>query len=176
MPAMVTAAGLALDIIGAVLVLAGLFRHPRGTTLGWAHPPRDAAADHAFGATGGLFLVSGFVCQILGIAGLGGPAAPSAIYRTALIAFLFGLVLAYLLFGVIYMLFMMLEVRWVERQPGLNHLDAGWEWKRRPRRQKFWLEFWHYEMVRNLSDPHWRKPDDSPGHADPPAPAAQPQR
>jgi hypothetical protein len=64
----IAGAGLSLDIIGAFLTVFGLFRHPAPLTLGWTRDPLTSSADRAFGTVGGLWLVSGFVLQIIGTA------------------------------------------------------------------------------------------------------------
>ncbi len=63
---MLSAIGLALDLVGAVVLVVGLFGHARALYPGWSvRSPDDVAHDHAAGLVGGSFLVSGFVLQSL---------------------------------------------------------------------------------------------------------------
>ena len=57
--------GLALDFVGAVFIVVGLFRPARPTYTGFAYAPDDAARDAAFGFAGGSLLLAGFVVQSL---------------------------------------------------------------------------------------------------------------
>jgi hypothetical protein len=132
--AMLTTVGLALDIIGAFLLLRGLFRAPRPLAPGWAYSPLDAATDMAYGTIGGLFLGVGFVGQILGN---GAPALPLArTVAVSVVVLIAGAVLAYVLFGVSVILAISGVQPWVARQPGMKELRTRWVW--RPRLRKFW--------------------------------------
>jgi hypothetical protein len=66
-----TTLGLVFDILGALALLLGLFRHPKPLYLGWQYNPPDATKDATYGITGGFFLITGFVGQILGTPAFG---------------------------------------------------------------------------------------------------------
>jgi hypothetical protein len=57
--------GLTCDIVGAVTLTLGLFRHPRPLVPGWASGPNETARDQAFGIAGAALLLLGFVGQLL---------------------------------------------------------------------------------------------------------------
>jgi hypothetical protein len=61
--------GLGLDIIGAIVIALVLFQRFTGTFGGRARP--DDSRDWAIGIVGALFLVSGFVLQLLPHFGVG---------------------------------------------------------------------------------------------------------
>ena len=63
---MLSIIGLSLDVVGAVVLVIGLFGHT--VPSGFAGPirrPEDVAHDTVLGVLGGLLLVSGFVFQSL---------------------------------------------------------------------------------------------------------------
>jgi hypothetical protein len=62
---MLSALGLALNVVGAAVLSIGLFRPSRALFAGWARNPLTAATDYAFGATGFGFLAAGFLLQAL---------------------------------------------------------------------------------------------------------------
>jgi sterol desaturase/sphingolipid hydroxylase (fatty acid hydroxylase superfamily) len=68
--AILSTIGLALDFVGAVFLVIGLFRPVRPTFPGYAYAPDDAARDAAFGVAGGTLLLAGFVFQSLTYFGL----------------------------------------------------------------------------------------------------------
>jgi hypothetical protein len=63
--------GLALDLVGAVVLAVGLFRPARPTFPGYAYAPDDAARDAAFGVAGATLLGAGVVFQSLPYFGIG---------------------------------------------------------------------------------------------------------
>jgi hypothetical protein len=71
-----TAIGLVLDAIGAIVLVLGLFRGPiRAVYGGILPPPRETASeDRAYGTVGGPYLFLGFLLQLLASFGV----APSA--------------------------------------------------------------------------------------------------
>jgi len=77
-----SAIGLALDFVGAVFLVIGLFRPVRPTFPGYAYAPDDAARDAAFGFAGGTLLAAGFVFQSLTYFGLS-PKCASWVNATA---------------------------------------------------------------------------------------------
>lgn len=135
-------AGLALDIIGAALVAFGLFRHPRLSYPGWRRSPDEAAADRAYGTTGGTFLLLGFTGQLLGAAGLGASGTARTV-ASAVVALVVGMVAAYGGYGLAYIAWMRYEPRWVARQPWRGEVSTAWAW--RPGRG----QFWRYEVPRS---------------------------
>jgi hypothetical protein len=62
--------GLALDAVGAVVLIIGLFRPARGLYPGYAYAPDDAARDSAFAVAGATLLTLGFAFQSLPYFGL----------------------------------------------------------------------------------------------------------
>ena len=70
MNSVLSAIGLALDAVGAVVLVIGLFRPPRGTYAGYAYAPDDAARDTAFAFAGATLLTFGFALQSLTYFGL----------------------------------------------------------------------------------------------------------
>jgi hypothetical protein len=53
---LLSAIGLTLDLIGAMFLVFGLFRHGNANRQGWERSPEEVARDGAFGVVGGLFL------------------------------------------------------------------------------------------------------------------------
>jgi len=62
---MLSALGLALNVVGAGALSIGLFRPSRPLFPGWSRNPLVAATDYAFGVTGFIFLAAGFLLQAL---------------------------------------------------------------------------------------------------------------
>ena len=130
---MLATIGLTLDIVAAILVLLGLFRSPSLLYPGWSRSPAEAAEDRAYGVTGGLYFVLGFVGQILGNAGVGVPVkVVGDLIPPFIAALVIGSLLAYLLFGLSVICWMKSEQR-----RGANDLGT---WVRRRKG----LRFWHY--------------------------------
>jgi hypothetical protein len=65
-----SAIGLALDAVGAVVLVVGLFPPLRPLTPGYAYGPGDAARDAGFAVAGATLLALGFVLQSLTYFGL----------------------------------------------------------------------------------------------------------
>jgi hypothetical protein len=115
-----TTLGLVVDVIGAIALLRGLFRHPKPTYVGWNYSPEDAATDHAYGVTGGTFMILGFVGQILGN---GRPALP--LWETAVIVaavLIVGGVAASAVFKLTYKIQIKRLRRWVAERPEMAEL------------------------------------------------------
>jgi dipeptide/tripeptide permease len=100
MNSILSAIGLALDFVGAVFLVIGLFRPVRPTFPGYAYAPDDAARDAAFGLAGGLLLLAGFVFQSLTYFGLSPKCASwvNAIASTA--ALVVGFAFAFVIYEV----------------------------------------------------------------------------
>jgi hypothetical protein len=135
-------AGLALDVIGAVLVTLGLFRHPMPLYPGWSRLPTAAAEDRAYGTTGGSFFVCGFVGQLLSSAGYASHDRTS-VFASAGITLAAGALVAYVVFGLSYIGWMRYTMRYVMREiatkPNHEGYDTPW------RRSRKGLKFWHYD-------------------------------
>ena len=114
--AVFTTVGLVLDMIGALALLLGLFRHPRLLYPGWERSPQDAAKDRAFGITAGVFLITGFAGQIAGNAGVGPPAMSLA---CAVVVGIAGLGFAYGRYRASFTMALTLGQRWVKKQPDM---------------------------------------------------------
>ena len=137
---MLTTIGLVLDIIGAIALVIGLFRHPRPLYPGWNYHPTDAATDHAYGISGGVFLTLGFIGQILGSTGTPHPVPFVRAMVWAAVTMIVGLLLAYVLYGVAFIVSMQRETKWAaSHHPDMN--DS--QWQREPKR----LKFWRYSLV-----------------------------
>ena len=97
--------GLALDFVGAVFIVVGLFRPARPTYTGFAYAPDDAARDAAFGFAGGSLLLAGFVVQSLPYFGFS-PRCASWVNATAwAIALVVGLAWALVVYEITHRLF-----------------------------------------------------------------------
>jgi hypothetical protein len=109
---MLSAIGLALDIIGAYLLAKGLFRHSVPLYPGWSRDPYTAGQDRAYGTVGLLFLVSGFALQGLSSLGLQ-PAADTATEVTvAALALSVGILVAFVLRELAVFVFLNREAAW----------------------------------------------------------------
>jgi hypothetical protein len=94
--------GLPLDMIGAAMLAFGLFRPSRASHPGWQRSPWDASQDQAFGVVGFVFLAVGFILQALSNLGVGKvPETPTADIAPVIVLFV-GTLLAYLLYGLVY--------------------------------------------------------------------------
>lgn len=58
---MLSAIGLALDLVGAVALTLGLYGHSRPTYPGLSRGPEDVAHDRGFAIVGASYLVAGFL-------------------------------------------------------------------------------------------------------------------
>lgn len=137
--------GLALDMIGAVLLTLGLFRRPLPLFPGWTRSPLEAANDRAYGTTGGALLLMGFLGQLAGAAGFGSRARGSVLF-TAAVVFVAGALLAYAMFGATYVIWFRHAVRWAAAQPWSDsypHETDLRNWQRTHRG----LRFWNHELV-----------------------------
>jgi len=114
---MLSAVGLALDLVGAVALVVGLFGHARPTYPELSlRSPDDVAHDGSFGVVGGLFLVSGFVLQSLAYFDVRLDCSRLATVAAAITALLGGGVVAWLLYGLLYVPLQRYEVRHIEKK------------------------------------------------------------
>jgi hypothetical protein len=131
---MLSAIGLALDLVGATALAMGLFRRPRPLFVGWSHSPDDAARDVAYGVTGWTFLALGFTFQSLPYLGVSERGSHSAALVAALATVAPGAVAAVVLFGVTFLVMLPREIRYSAEHHDL-HLHV--------RRQRQGFRFWH---------------------------------
>jgi hypothetical protein len=128
-----SAVGLALDLIGAVALVLGLFRPPRPLFVGWAYEPLDAARDVAFGVTGGTFLAAGFVLQSLSYVGFSPNYSERASLHAALVMLPLGTWVAIGLYGVTFLVALPREIRYSREKLNLIQY-VRWE----PKGLRFW--------------------------------------
>ena len=133
-----SAIGLALDLVGAVALVLGLFRWPRPLTVGWSHSPDQAAGDVAYAVTGGTFLAAGFVLQSLTYFGVDWNGSDRAALVAALATVVVGALAAFVLYGVTFLIALPFEVRYSRVQHNLNL---------RVRRQRKGFRFWNQVVV-----------------------------
>ncbi len=95
--------GLALDLIGAIALVLGLFGHARGLAPGWSRSPIDVAHDVGFGVVGALFLSGGFVLQSLTYFGVRSAASTCTTLVAAGITVGAGGVTAWAMYGLLYL-------------------------------------------------------------------------
>jgi hypothetical protein len=94
--------GLPLDLIGAAMLAFGLFRPSKASYPGWVRSPWEASQDQAFGVVGFVFLATGFTLQALSNLGVGKvPETPAADIAPVMVLCA-GTLLAYLLYGLVY--------------------------------------------------------------------------
>jgi hypothetical protein len=144
MTSVLSAIGLALDLVGATALAMGLFRRPRPLTPGWSHSPDDAARDVAYGVTGGTFLALGFTFQSLPYFGVSEHGSHGAALAAALATVALGAVAAVVLFGVTFLLMLPREIRYSSEEHDL-HLHV--------RRQRQGFRFWHQVSAPPPSEP-----------------------
>jgi hypothetical protein len=129
-----SAIGLAFDLVGAIALVRGLFRRPRPLTVGWAYSPDQAASDFAYGVTGGTFLATGFVLQALTYFGVSVDGSDRTALLAAVAAVVVGAVVAVLLYAVTFLVVLPFEIRYSIEKLDL-HLHV--------RRQRKGLRFWN---------------------------------
>lgn len=126
--------GLVLDLIGAFALTRGLFRHSVPLVTGYRRHPHDAAEDHAYGVVGFIFLASGFTCQALPSLGATWNATACEARLAAIITLVGGSILAYVGWGLAYVVLVRRELRHANAKwPDLAQ-SATWQ----PRLRKFW--------------------------------------
>jgi hypothetical protein len=138
MPCVLSAIGLALDLVGAIALVRGLFRRPRPLYLGWSVSPDQAASDFAYGVTGGTFLAAGFVLQSLTYFGISVDCSSRAALLAAVATVVLGAVVAVLLYAVTFLVVLPFEIRYSSEKHDL-HLHL--------RRERKGLRFWNQVQV-----------------------------
>jgi hypothetical protein len=141
---MLSAIGLALDLLGATALAMGLFRRPRPLYPGWAHSPDDAARDVAYGVTGWTFLALGFVLQSLPHFGVSADGSDAAVLAAALASVALGAVAAVVLFGATFLVMLPREIRYSAEKHDL-HVHV--------RRQREGFRFWRQVPAPPPSEP-----------------------
>jgi hypothetical protein len=109
-----SAVGLAFDLVGAVALTLGLYRHSRYLTPGLARGPDDVAQDAAFGTVGASFLVLGFVLQGLQYFGVTVETSHAWTAAAAGLTILLALLAGWIAFGLIYIAVHRHERNWVD--------------------------------------------------------------
>jgi hypothetical protein len=131
---MFSAVGLALDFVGAIALILGIFGHARPLTVGYGRSPEDAAHDAAFGVVGAVLLGSGFVLQSFQYFGVSLDRSSEAIIVAWFVTTVSASLLAYLAYGGIYLAVF-------ERRRGQDK----WDLDIRVHRKRDGLRFWHQE-------------------------------
>ncbi|MEA2332469.1 MAG: hypothetical protein QOH58_2607 [Thermoleophilaceae bacterium] len=129
-----------MDVVGAILLVIGLFRAPMPLYLGWQRTPEDAAEDRAYGTVGGLYLVVGFVMQALPSFGASWSGCSGWKAFAAVVTLGAGGLLAVVLWGVAYIVFLRRADAWARRK--WPDLEGG------ELRRVGGLRFWRFERVR----------------------------
>jgi hypothetical protein len=109
-----SAIGLALDLVGAVALTLGLYRHSRYSTPGLSRGPDDVAQDAAYGTVGASFLALGFTLQALPYLGVTVDTRPGWAAAAAGATLLLAIVVGWLAYGLIYNAARRRESTWVE--------------------------------------------------------------
>lgn len=108
-----SAIGLTLDLIGAAVLLTGLFRRPAQLFPGFARTPYEAAEDRAYGLAGVLFLGCGFLGQALPSFGVTESDSAFCARVAALATLAIGANVAWLLYEVLVRVFFEQQQRYV---------------------------------------------------------------
>jgi hypothetical protein len=145
-----SAIGLVLDLVGAVALTLGLFGHSRYTTVGLSRGPADVAHDRAFGIVGAFFLSLGFVLQGLQYVGVQVDTSHAANAVAALAALVLAALIAYVGFGLIYIIACRREEDWVAdhlKEIGASRPHTATRPTKRVARGRFGWRFWHHEII-----------------------------
>jgi hypothetical protein len=133
---MLSAIGLALDFVGAIALVLGLFGHTRPLVTGYSlRSPDDVAHDTAFGIVGAALLSSGFVLQSLMYFGVRVECSHRTVIIVAALALIAAVLFAWAAFGVAYIVVMEREKRYVVEHWGDPYPVT---------RQRRGLQFWRY--------------------------------
>jgi hypothetical protein len=138
---MLSAIGLALDLVGAVALTLGLYRHSRYTTVGLRRGPDDVAQDAGYGTVGAVFLALGFVLQGAQYVGVSIEMCPGWAAAAAGATLLVATVVGYLAYGLVYIVAYRRERRWVDNELTEISLPPS---RRVPAGRLGW-RFWHHE-------------------------------
>jgi hypothetical protein len=138
-----SAIGLALDLVGAVALTLGLYRHSRYATVGLRRGPEDVAQDAGFGTVGASFLALGFVLQGLQYVGVTVEATSAQTAIAAVMTLLLAVLISYVVYGETWLAVHRRELDWVAKNlPEVNlvprrHAPSG----------RFGWRFWDQEFV-----------------------------
>jgi hypothetical protein len=113
---MLSAIGLACDLVGAIMLAVGLFRLPRPTMRQWEYTPEDAAKDSAFGIAGASLLAFGFISQCLPYVGVTVHASAGSTRIAVVAALAVASLYAYLAYGISFIVVFNKRLRWAEQQ------------------------------------------------------------
>jgi hypothetical protein len=109
-----SAIGLALDLIGAVALTLGLYGHSRPAYIGLSRGPEDVAHDRGFAIVGAFYLALGFLLQGLQYVGVTVEASDAVTAAVAGVVLVAGVVVAWLAFGLIWLATFRRELAWVK--------------------------------------------------------------
>jgi hypothetical protein len=141
---MLSAVGLALDLVGAIALVIGLFGHSQPLAPGWRKTPTEVAHDVAFGIVGGVFLTAGFVLQSLIYYGERLRHTHHEAIAAATAALLLGTFVAYLLYGLLYLAVLGREQRYHRRQEYARTNPSYGYWTRR---ERIGLRWWRQAPI-----------------------------
>jgi hypothetical protein len=125
--------GLALDLVGAVALVIGLFGHSIPLYTGFRRAPTEVAHDGAFGIVGATYLVSGFLLQSLQYVGVSLDCSREATRVAGVVTLLGGSIAAWLAYGTAYLLILDHEKRYCREQ-----LEEPVSLKRVAKGLRFW--------------------------------------
>jgi hypothetical protein len=137
---MLSIIGLAFDLVGAVALTLGLYRHPTPLMLGLSRFPEDVARDEAFGTVGASFLIVGFVLQGLQYVGVTIETTHAENAAAALVTIVAAVVVGWLVFGLVYARVVRREWSWAKA-----NTEAVLAPIRRAPRGRFGWRFWNHE-------------------------------
>ena len=112
---MLSAIGLALDVIGAAVLSIGLFRASSPLLLGWSRDPLQVTVDEASGTTGFLFLFGGFALQSLPSFGVDTSSRAGDARLAAAITLVVGVLLAWVVYELLRVWFFRREAKHTAR-------------------------------------------------------------
>jgi hypothetical protein len=144
------AVGLTFDVVGAVLLTLGLFTHSRGLYPGLVTAPDDVARDAAFGFTGALLLVGGFVLQSFQYFGFAHQHSRCTTITAAVLGLVGSILLAWVVYGLAYIWKFGREVRWVNAQDWEIILPVA---RRKRNRLRFWNQEWQTQKPEVTTPP-----------------------
>jgi hypothetical protein len=127
------------DVVGAVLVVLGLFRGPLPLTPGWARGPTETAEDRAHGTKARRSSCSAVTGQLLGAAG-SGTHGRTTVIASGCVALGVGVVVAFILYGVTYDVWFRQIMRFVHRKVTAGEFSEsyGAPYRRVRRGPRFW--------------------------------------
>jgi hypothetical protein len=128
-----SAIGLALDLVGAITVVVGLFRPPRPLFPGWSYAPDDAARDSAFGVVGASLLSCGFTLQSMTYCGVRWPGSHREAIAASIIAGAAGAALAFVAYGLTFLIILRRRQHYAR-----THFDLDFRVKRERSGLRFW--------------------------------------